>query len=461
MWSPPVGIISTTWPSLLSAARVRLGRALLADLAAVGVVGARDVDAAAAQARLDVLGPVHLGGLHGVGGEAREDEHLLDGEARHHGLAAPGQRDPLAGAVADAVLEAVAGEPGHRQVALAEELEVVAAGLGAVARAEGVAGDEAVEVVEALVVTHVGHDVAVAVDDHVGALVLEAAHRGVLDRRRGRVGRVDLDDPAEPVGLVGVVRRRGVPARVDGAPVASVLRGGEAVAGLPRVGARGAEVLVEVLLARQHRAPRGGAAGAVVHGAADRATGRVGRGLEQVRPGGGTVDGEDGVEGDPAVEARARDVRPRVAALAAGQLDHGHAVRGPGRADEGGGVGAGREHDALVGVLVVAHEQGAGAGAVGLDDVEVVVVVAELPGLRLGRLVVRVEGRRAGQDRVAPAQDRVPAVAGRDRHVVDGGGGRRDRGEGEPRASGSAACRACCRARQPREGRGARRPRRR
>src|SRR5690606_1470168 len=33
----------------------------------------------------------------------------------------------------------------------------------------------------------------------------EAAERGVLDRRRGRVERVDLDDPAELVGLVAVV----------------------------------------------------------------------------------------------------------------------------------------------------------------------------------------------------------------------------------------------------------------
>ena len=70
-----------------------------------------------------------------------------------------------------------------------------------------------------------------------------------------------------------------------------------------------------------------------------------------------------------------------------------------------------------------------GAGAVGLDDVEVVVVVAELSGLRLGRLAAAVEGGRARQDRVAPPQDRVPAVAGRDGDVVDGGGDGRDRGE--------------------------------
>ena len=303
---------------LVGRARVGLGGALLADLAAVGVVGAGDVDAAVVEVGLDVLRAVHLGRLDGVGGQPRVDQHLLQREPGDHRLAAAGERDPLAGAVADAVLEAVAGEAGHRQVALAQQREVVAPGLRAVAGAHGVARDEAVDVVEALVVAHVGHDVAVAVDDHVGALVLEAAHRGVLHRRRGRVARVDLDDPPEAVGLVAVVRGGGVPARVDRAPVARVLRGGEAVAGLPGVRAGGAEVLVEVLLARQHGAPRRRTAGAVVHRAADRATGRVGRRLEQVGPGGGTVHGERGVEGDPAVEARARDVRPHVARACGG-----------------------------------------------------------------------------------------------------------------------------------------------
>ena len=37
-------------------------------------------------------------------------------------------------------------------------------------------GDELVQVVEPLVVAHVGHHVAGFGDDHVGALVLEAAH---------------------------------------------------------------------------------------------------------------------------------------------------------------------------------------------------------------------------------------------------------------------------------------------
>lgn len=106
-------------------------------------------------------------------------------------------------------------------------------------------------------------------------------------------------------------------------------------------------------------------------------------------------------------------------------------MRRPRRTDHRRRVAPGREHDALVGVLVVGHEQRGGAGPVGLDDVEVVVVVAELPGLRLRRLGRGVEGRRTRQDRVAPAQDRVPAVAGRHGHVVDGRTDGCDGGEGQ------------------------------
>ena len=67
-------------------------------------------------------------------------------------------------------------------------------------------GDELVEVVEALVVSRIGDDAAVAVDDRVGALVLEAPHGGALDRHRERVVGVELDHPAEAVGLVGLLR---------------------------------------------------------------------------------------------------------------------------------------------------------------------------------------------------------------------------------------------------------------
>ena len=130
-------------------------------------------------------------------------------------------------------------------------------------------------------------------------------------------------------------------------------------------------------------------------------------------------------------------VRPRLARVATAQLDHGQAVGGPRGADDLLGRHRRREHDALVGVLVVGHEQRPGALAVRHDDVEVVAVVAELLGLRLVVLGVLVELRGAARDRVAPADDRVPAVAARHAHVVDGGGDRTDGVERQPGGAGA------------------------
>src|SRR3546814_12052486 len=77
------------------------------------------------------------------------------------------------------------------------------------------------------------HHAAVAVHDRLGALVLEAAHGGALPRRRGRIEHVDLDHPAETVGLVRlgvhiealVVLRPGVPALADGVALVVALLG--------------------------------------------------------------------------------------------------------------------------------------------------------------------------------------------------------------------------------------------
>jgi hypothetical protein len=64
------------------------------------------------------------------------------------------------------------------------------------------ARDELVHVVEAFVVAGVDHDGAVVGDVDVGALVLEPSKGGVLDRRRVRIPRIELDDVAEPVRFV-------------------------------------------------------------------------------------------------------------------------------------------------------------------------------------------------------------------------------------------------------------------
>src|SRR5699024_10012641 len=138
-----------------------------------------------------------------------------------------------------------------------------------------VAGDELVQVVEALVVTGVGHGAAVLGDDHVRALVLETAQRGVLARGGAGIEGIDLDDVAEAVRLVLAALVPGVETIVLRLPAAGGGSVGEAVALVRLGGAGGAEVPVEVLLAGEQRPPRGEAAGAVAEGAKHDGAGRV------------------------------------------------------------------------------------------------------------------------------------------------------------------------------------------
>ena len=407
---------------------------------AAGVVGQRDVDLAGDGVGLDVLGAIHLGGAHLVGREAGVDQHLLDGEARHQRLLAARQRDPGAHAVEGAVGGQraravdlpggrVALEAGHVQGALGQQGHVVRL----VAPAVPLRGDELVDVVIGLVVAGVHHRVAVARDRHGAGLVLEAAQRRVLDRGGLGILRVDLHDPAEAVGLVRIALVVEVEARMHQVPAARGGAGGDADPLL--LGAAGAdEVLVEVLLAREHRAPRGGAAGAVVQGAQHRSTLGVLDRAQQLGARGGAVHAEGGEAGDAAVASSPAHVAPGLALLVALEVHDRQAVRGDRRIDHVAPVRGALlrgEHDVLVGVLVVGHEvAGAVAAPVG-DDVEVVAVVAELCGLRLAGLVLEVELGGVLEQRVAPADDRRPVVALGHGHVVDGAGDGVDRLEAE------------------------------
>lgn len=113
--------------------------------------------------------------------------------------------------------------------------------------------------------------------------------------------------------------------------------------------------------------------------------------------------------------------------------DHdGQAVRGPGDLDllagrVGGVVAA--EHQDFVGVLVVGDEDTAVVLPAQRQQGEEVVVVAELTGLGLRRLLLGVEGGGAAEDRLAPADDDVLGVTGRNGDLVGGVG--RDGGEAQ------------------------------
>ncbi len=252
------------------------------------------------------------------------------------------------------------------------------------------------------------------------------------------------------VRLVRLLRR--VEPLVEPLPLAPGGAGADAVA-LVGGGRAVGEVLVEVLLAGQDRAPRGGAAGAVVEGAEHLPAGRVGGRLQQVAAGGRAGELEDAGGGEAAVQPVPGDGRQLAAAALLLHDDDGHAVGGPGDLD----LLAGRvlrvvaaEHERLVAVLVVRDEDLAAVLAAQRQQRQEVVVVTELHGLRLGGLLLRVERGRAAQDGVAPADDHVLRVAGGDGDPV-GGVGRDGREAQAPRAVGPAGLPA---ARAPALGRG-------
>ena len=250
--------------------------------------------------------------------------------------------------------------------------------------------------------------------------MLEAAERGALDRRRARIVGIDLDHPAEAVGLVRLLLDVEA-VDVLGPGIPGGLRHAVALVGLGIGHLLGiaAEVAVEVLLGRQPGAPRRRAAGAVVQHAENLAAGRIGRGLELVVAGGGAGHLERRV-GRDAPGVLAVDHLP--GAAVAGDLDDRPAVRGQLDLDlRLGGLevdvtarAQAREHQAGIGVLVVDdHEEAIARRAAGGQRMQAdeVAVVAELLFLRGGRQVVGIEGRRAGDDGIAPADQHLRLVA--------------------------------------------------
>ncbi|CAO0829468.1 hypothetical protein SMICM17S_09235 [Streptomyces microflavus] len=408
-------------PVLVGVARVGLVRPGLALLAAVGVVGERHVDPAGARRGLDVLGPVHLGGADLVTGQPRVDVHLVGGHAGHVRGGAGGQRDPdaaavelavggqLAGAV-DLGGRGVAGQLRDVQRALVQQRQVVLAGSARGALLHPLAGDELVEVVELLVVSHVDDRAPVRGQPGLGRLVLEPAQRGPLARGGVRVVRVEFDDPAEAVGLVGLLRQVEPP--VEPLPLALGGAGADPVP-LVHVGVAVGEVLVEVLLAVQRGAPRSRAARAVVEGPEHLAAGAVGGRTQQRASRGRSGDPEFTRGGEPAVERVTADRAQLAGAVLLLDDDHGESVRGPGDLHllaRGVGRIVAAEHEDLVRVLMVGDQYLTAALTAEREEREEVVVVTELARLRLGGLLVRVEGGRPAQDRFAPADHHVLAV---------------------------------------------------
>jgi len=254
---------------------------------------------------------------------------------------------------------------------------------------------------------------------HERRLVLGAAERGPLHRRRLGVKRVELDHPAEAVGLVGIgggddeaLVVRGpvvaVPADAVGRLKPGVLR-------LVRLlGPVDAEVAVEVLLTGQVGVPRGVAVRTVVDGSQQRTGGGIGRRLQQPVTGRGPGYGHRRVGRDPPVAGRAHGLPG--AAGAACHFDDADTVRVLGlehhlrRPLSFGRHGRrARVQVALVGVLHVDHEQTATAASPFVSEREVmhaVVVHADLLCLLRGGVTARDQGRSSGHERREGAEDR-------------------------------------------------------
>ena len=284
------------------------------------VVGQREVDQPGVGIDRGPFRAVHRRRAQRLGGQPCLDHHVaLIGEpvGRRQRAGAMHQRQPLAAAPH---AEARDVQRAFVQGALAERPQRPFVGLA----------DELVDVLVDLVVSHV-HDGAAAPGlMHERRLVLGAAERGPLHRRRVGVERVELDHPAEAVGLVRIVGGDDKALVVRG-PVVAVPA--DAVGGLERrvlrlVGLLGpvdAEVAVEVLLAGQVGVPRGVAVRTVVDGAQQRAGGRIGRGLQQPVTGRGPGYGHRRVGRDPPVPGRAHNLPG--AAGAACHFDDADTVR--------------------------------------------------------------------------------------------------------------------------------------
>jgi peroxiredoxin len=133
-----------------------------------------------------------------------------------------------------------------------------------------------------------------------------------------------------------------------------------------------------------------------------------------------TVDADDSRKrADAAVMGAVEHDAPSIAV--AGDLNDGHAMGGHLDLDqfrrhllEAGRVLApdAREHDLLVGVFVIDAEESARPALIERDEAHIVVVVAELLQLRRGTLRAWIEGRRIGEQRIAPAEQHLRVVAG-------------------------------------------------
>ena len=174
------------------------------------------------------------------------------------------------------------------------------------------------------------------------------------------------------------------------------------------------EIEVEVFLSRRHRAPGRITAGAIIQRAEHQSPGGVGLGLQQIMPGGGAGNLHRGRGGDAAIEAAFLGIAPAAIFLAdfhhckSMGHDFGLGLFGIDPLARSAAAAKPAPHQAGIGVFVVHHQKPVIAALAALrerEEIEVIIIVAELRGLCGGGGFAGFESGRAWQHGITPADD--------------------------------------------------------
>ena len=194
-----------------------------------------------------------------------------------------------------------------------------------------------------------------------------------------------------------------------------------------------AEIEVEIFLSRRHRTPGRIPAGAIIKRAEHLPPGGIGLGLQQIMPGGGAGNLHRRRGGDAAIEAAFLRITP--AAIFLADFHHrkpmghdlslclfgAHALAGSAAAAKPA------PHQPRIGVFVVHYQKPVIAALAALrqrEEIEVVVIVAELQSLRGGGGFAGFEGGRARQYGITPTDDGLHVITIRHGITLRQGAGR-------------------------------------
>ena len=292
---------------------------------------------------------------------------------------------------------------------------------GAISGSPGTRGDEAIDEIKPFIIAHIDHHAAIGIDGVMAAFMLEAAKRRALHRHCIRIIGIDFDNPAKAEGLIRFFFDI-EPINVIGPGIGSLVADAIAAEAFGMRGLRdiATEIEVEVFLSGRHRAPGRIPAGAVIQRAQHLPPGGVGLGLQQIMPGGGAGNPHRGRGGDAAIEATFLGIAP--AAIFLADFHHCKSVRhdlglglfGIDALARSAAAAKPAPHQPGIGVFMVHHQKTvitALAAQRQGEEVEVVIIIAELRGLRGRRGLARFESGRTRQHGITPADDGLHLIA--------------------------------------------------